>query len=142
MGADLLAEAEGEELRDGAERVADAVPELAAVAQALCEGETLPQGLAELLSETEPQSDEVAEPVGEWEDEAQTLAHTEALVVTLLVTVSEPHGEGVEDCEAVPLTDPHGDGVAESEAVGHSVAEPLPLEDREAMLALPLVVGV
>lgn len=126
MGADLLAEAEGEELSEGAERVAEAVPELAAVAHALCEGETLPQALAEPLSVTEPQSDGVAEPVGEWEDEAQALAHTEALVVTLLVTEREPHGDGVAECEVE----------------GKSDAEPLPLAVRDAMLALPLVDGV
>ena len=126
MGADLLAEAEGEELKEGAERVAEAEPELAAVAHALCEGETLPQALAELLSVTEPQSDGVAEPVGEWEDDAQTLAHTEALIVTLLVNERELHGDGVAVCEAER----------------HNVAEPLPLAVREAMLALPLVDGV
>ena len=69
VGADLLAEAEGVELKEGAERVADVVPELAPVAQALCESETLPQGLTVLLSVIEPQCDDVAEHVGEFEDE-------------------------------------------------------------------------
>ena len=106
--------------------MAEAEPELAGVARALCEGKM----------------DGVAEPVGEWEDDAQTVAHTEALVVGLSVAEREPLGDGVAQCDAVPETVPHGVGVAECEAVGRSDAEPLPLAVREAMLALPLEEGV
>ena len=42
VGADLLAEAEGVELKEGAERVADVVPELAPLAHAVYEVDALP----------------------------------------------------------------------------------------------------
>jgi hypothetical protein len=77
-----------------------------------------------LLSVTDPQSDAVAEPVVEREDEAQALVHTEALAVELPVTVREPLGEKVAECDAVP----------------QSVTETLPHAVCEAKLAVPLAV--
>ncbi len=98
----------------------------------------MPEFAAEVHALFEGERGGVAEPVGDWEDEAQTLAHIEALEVTLLVAERELHGDGVAHSEGVPVTLPNGDDVAECEAVGRSEAEALPLAVREAMLALAL----